>query len=129
MDPTQLPFQTMGIPDAPSYIAPDGSEIRLLPEMNGGGLAHCRLPLGRISKAVKHRTVEEIWFVLEGKGRIWLKQEGDGEVVELHWGISVTIPVGTKFQFRNDGDGPLNILIVTMPPWPKPEAMPVEGVW
>jgi hypothetical protein len=41
-------------PDA-DYLAPDGSEIRLLPAMKGGGLCHCTLPVGRTSSPVAHR--------------------------------------------------------------------------
>lgn len=43
------------------YLAPDGSEIRLLADLEGGGLAHCTLPSGRVSVAQRHKTVEEIW--------------------------------------------------------------------
>ncbi|MEK6283898.1 MAG: hypothetical protein AABN95_26395 [Acidobacteriota bacterium] len=32
------------LPEQYDYLAPDGSEIRLLPDVSGGGLAHCRLP-------------------------------------------------------------------------------------
>jgi mannose-6-phosphate isomerase-like protein (cupin superfamily) len=44
--------------------------------------------------------------------------------------VSITIPTGAKFQFRNDGDEPLEAIGVTMPPWPgADEAIEVEGVW
>jgi hypothetical protein len=33
-------------------------------------------------------------------------------------GICVTIPAGTRFQFRTLGDAPLAAFGVTMPPWP-----------
>ena len=32
------------------YLAPDGSEIRLLLEAKGGGLAHCILPVGKVAR-------------------------------------------------------------------------------
>ena len=32
---------TAQLPKDYDYLAPDGSEIRLLPEVAGGGLAHC----------------------------------------------------------------------------------------
>jgi hypothetical protein len=50
------------------YLAPDGSEIRLLPEVGGGGLCHCILPVGKVSKAVSHKTVDEICYFLSCQG-------------------------------------------------------------
>ena len=62
-------------PDA-DYLAPDGSEIRLLPAMQGGGLCHCTLPAGMTSSPVAHRSVEELWYILEGQGEVWRKSDG-----------------------------------------------------
>jgi mannose-6-phosphate isomerase-like protein (cupin superfamily) len=113
------------------YQAPDGSEIRLLLEDEAGGFAHCSLAHGRCTQAVKHRTVDEIWFVLGGTGAIWRRSES-GETAEdlLRPGRCVTIPVGTSFQFKAEGRSPLRIGIGTFPKWPgKEEAEPVEGPW
>ena len=81
--------------------------------------------------AVVHRTVEEIWFFLAGRGQMWLASgEGGGEVVDVMPGDCLTIPVGTRFQFRAHGSAPLSAVGVTMPPWPGPdEALVVEGRW
>ena len=112
------------------YPAPDSSQIRLLPSMERGGLAHCTLDPTFTSHAVVHKTVEEIWFFLEGKGQVWRKQGEREEVVDVYPNLSLTIPTGTHFQFRNTGDVPLCLIIVTMPPWPGPEeAVPVSGKW
>ncbi len=121
---------TMRLPAAMDAAAPDGSEVRLLPSMAGGGLAHFRLKPGRVARAVAHRTVEEIWYVLAGQGRLWRRLGDIQETVALEPGVAITIPVGTHFQFRNDGPDDLDILGVTMPPWPGPdEAYFVEGPW
>lgn len=124
-------FETKELPTNHDYLAPDGSEIRLMPDMNGGGLAHCTLPPGGASKPVYHRTVEEIWYGLTGQGQVWRKLESQEEVVDFFSGIGLTIPVGTQFQFRNTGAEPLQFIIVTMPPWPGPEeAVPLDdGKW
>lgn len=112
------------------YLAPDGSEIRLLPTMNGGGLCHCTLPAGKTSSPVAHRHVEEIWYILEGVGEVWRKNSEAEEIVSVSAGTSLTIPPSAAFQFRNTGSGPLCILIVTMPPWPGPqEAKKAVGPW
>src|SRR5262245_21219652 len=99
-------------------IAPDGSEIRLLPNVNGGGLCHCTLPQGGVSRAVRHKTVEEIWYFLEGSGEVWRKMDGQEEIVDVKSGVSLTIPLGTHFQFRNTGPEPLCFIIVDIPRWP-----------
>jgi mannose-6-phosphate isomerase-like protein (cupin superfamily) len=79
---------------------------------------------------VAHRTVDEIWFVVKGQGRIWRRAGGNEEITALLPGMSLTLPVGTEFQFRNDGAGPLDILGVTMPPWPgEDEAKAASGTW
>lgn len=112
------------------YLAPDGSEIRLLPAMKGGGLCHCTLPVGKTSSPVAHHQVEEIWYIVSGEGEVWRKNSAAEETVRVSAGSSLTIPPRTAFQFRNTGDCPLNILIVTMPPWPGPqEAEKADGVW
>lgn len=114
----------------PDVTAPDGSEVRILAATTRGSMAQFTLPPGSVSKAVAHRTVEEVWLVTHGTGRMWRKL-GDAEVMaDLRPGISVAIPVGAHFQFRNDGDEPLHCVGVTMPPWPgMDEAYEVEGVW
>jgi mannose-6-phosphate isomerase-like protein (cupin superfamily) len=112
------------------YLAPDGSEIRLLAQGNRGGLAHCTLPSGQTSKAQVHKTVDELWYFLTGRGQLWLSNGVQQRVIKAESGLSVLIPVGTKFQFRNTGARPLQMLIATMPPWPgKEEAVEVQGKW
>ena len=114
----------------PDVTAPDGSEVRILAATARGSMAQFTLPPGAVSKAVAHRTVEEVWLVTHGQGCMWRRLGEDEVTVELRPGISVTIPVGARFQFRNDGDEPLHCVGVTMPPWPgMDEAYEVEGVW
>jgi len=60
----------------PDAIAPDGMEVRILPAVDGGSMAHFRMPAGLTGRAVKHRTVEELWYVLAGSGEMWLAAEG-----------------------------------------------------
>lgn len=123
-------FETKRLPPAPDYTAPDGSDVRLLLDMDGGGLAHFELPPGSTSVAVAHRTVDEIWYIVGGRGEMWREQDGLEEVVALEPGVCLTIPVGTRFQLRSSGDGALAAVAVTMPPWPgSEEARTVPGKW
>jgi mannose-6-phosphate isomerase-like protein (cupin superfamily) len=88
------------------------------------------LPPQAVTRAVAHRTVEEVWYVTAGAGKLWRKLGAAAAVNELAPGVSITLPVGTRFQFRCDGPAPLEIVAVTMPPWPgEEEAYPVEGIW
>jgi len=123
-------FETKRIHSEPDAIAPDGSEVRVLCQLPRGGLAIFSLPPNAVSKAVAHRTVEEVWYIVSGKGRMWRKLGDQEEVAELGPGTSLTIPTGTHFQFRCDGPEPLNEIGATMPPWPgENEAFFVDGTW
>ena len=112
-------------------VAPDGSEVRLLCASTRGGMAQFLLPPGKTARAVRHRTVDEIWYVVRGKGRMWrMAADGEESTVRLEPGLSLTVPVGTAFQFANTGSRELAILGVTMPAWPGPdEAVLAEGPW
>jgi mannose-6-phosphate isomerase-like protein (cupin superfamily) len=123
-------FGTMDLPDAPSFVAPDGSDVRVLLQLSQGSMAHFELAAGQISRGVAHRTVEEIWFVLHGHGQMWRRQAERQETVPLRPGTCVSIPVGTHFQFRADRTGPLAAVAITMPSWPgTSEAYEVPGAW
>jgi mannose-6-phosphate isomerase-like protein (cupin superfamily) len=123
-------FNTMQLPADATVTAPDGSDVRVLLGLGGGGMAHFELDAGQVSAPIAHRTVEEIWFVVSGRGRMWRRQGEREETVELEPGVCVTIPLGTHFQFRASPSGSLQVVGVTMPPWPgSEEAVPVEGPW
>lgn len=123
-------FVTRTLADEPDAIAPDGSEVRLLAATQRGSMAHFRLPAGAVSKPVAHQTVEELWYFVAGRGEMWRRDRDTEDTVAVHPGVSISIPVGTAFQFRAGGEGPLEAVGVTMPPWPgMEEAVPAEGVW
>ena len=123
-------FDTKHLPVVPDTVAPDGSDVRVLLGLKGGGMAHFELPPGQTSRAVAHKTVEEIWYFLSGRGQMWRRQEGRTEVVDVYPGVSLTIPLGTHFQFRAHGYEPLSAIGITMPPWPgEGEAIVVTGEW
>lgn len=125
-----LPFATLRLPTRPDVTAPDGSDVRILPRLAGGSMAHFTLAEGKTSIAVMHRSVEEIWFFVSGRGEMWRKSGEQEEVVEAAAGVAVTIPLGTRFQFRAVGTEPLVAVAITMPPWPgDDEAIAVEGRW
>lgn len=123
-------WETRQINTAPRVTAPDGSDVRILCGVTAASSALFSLAPGMTARAVVHRTVDEIWFVVAGRGRLWRRLGEHEEIVELVPGVSLTIPVGTEFQFRNDGAAPLDIFGVTVPPWPGAyEATHCAGTW
>src|SRR5215471_7307258 len=95
-----MDFTTKRLPAKPDDVAPDGSDVRILLRLEAGSMAHFTIGSGQISSPVTHRTVEEIWFFLSGRGEMWRKRGEQEELVPVEAGICLTIPVGTHFQFR-----------------------------
>ena len=111
-----------------SLTAPDGSAVHLLLD-DRHGAARCsmvevNIPPGAVSRPVRHRTVEEVWYVLDGAGAVWRcppdADPQDAAAVAVGPGDALVIPTGWAFQFRADADAAagLRFLCVTMPPWP-----------
>jgi mannose-6-phosphate isomerase-like protein (cupin superfamily) len=105
------------VPDA---IAPDGSEIYfLVGDARRASLVEVRLGAGQTTKAMRHRTVEEIWYVLAGEGRVWQQCPGEAaEVKDVSPGSVLTIRTGCGFQFQAAPRTQLRFLCYTSPPWP-----------
>jgi mannose-6-phosphate isomerase-like protein (cupin superfamily) len=123
-------FASLSLPVEPTVVAPDGSDVRVLLGLTGGSMAHFELSRGMVAKAVAHRTVEEIWYVLAGRGEMWRKQGLREEIVPLVPGVCVTIPLGTHFQFRAAATESVSAVAITIPPWPgEGEAVFVSGPW
>jgi mannose-6-phosphate isomerase-like protein (cupin superfamily) len=123
-------FDTKRISEAPDAIAPDGSEVRVLCGLSRGSMATFTLMPRAVSKAVAHRTIEEVWYFIRGHGRLWRKSGDAEEITEIGAGVSIAIPTGVHFQFRCDGAEPIEAVAATMPPWPgEGEAYVVEGKW
>lgn len=127
----------------PDAIAPDGSEIRFVvppppiaiercPPPDRGArtasLVEVRLPAGEHSRPVRHRTVEEIWYVLAGSGSLRRRAPGGDERTDpLEPGRAVVIPTGWAFSFSAAGAADLVFLCHTSPPWPGAEEAEPAG--
>ena len=93
-------------------------------------MIHSTVPPGQINRAMLHASVSEFWYVLEGVGKIWRRDTTSEQVTALEPGVSIDIPVGTAFQYRNTGEIPLKFICITMPPWPgDSEAAHISGAW
>ena len=125
-------FGTKERPAEPTVTAPDGSTVRELLSLPSGSAAHFELAPGAVSRAGRHRKVDEIWYILEGHDEMWRRDGGREEVVTLHPELCLTIPIGISFQFRTVGDSLLSAFAVTIPPWPTgsdDEWVEVEAHW
>ena len=126
VDP-RLPLGRAGLQS--DAAAPDGSEVRLIIDHRHGAgrasMVHVTLPAGQVSRPVRHRTAEEIWYVLEGRGQVWRCPPGaPAEApppLPVAPGDALVIPAGWSFQFAAAQDAPLRFLCYTSPPWPGPE--------
>jgi mannose-6-phosphate isomerase-like protein (cupin superfamily) len=120
-------FATTHIPEDATEIAPDGSAVRVLLGVAGGTMAHFALSADETSRAITHKTVEEIWLVLAGAGELWRRQAAREEIVALGPGVCVSLPKGTHFQFRASQSEGVTIVAATIPRWPGDDE--VEFVW
>jgi len=111
----------------PAEIAPDGSLVQPLLRTPEASCAEFRLEAGRVSRAVRHRTVVELWRVLEGTGELHIESAGQTVHLTLGPGVTAHIPREARFQFRAISS--LRIFAVTIPPWPgDDEAIAGEGL-
>lgn len=100
----------------PAFTTKDGSEIReLLAHRNSvirkQSLAEARLPPGKQTTPHYHPVTEEIYYILQGRGRM---QIGD-EVREVIPGDAIAIPPGAIHTIQNTGDEMLVFLCCCAP--------------
>jgi len=107
------------------FVAGDGTDIceLLHPEREeedismGYSLAHARLGPGEASAPHRLKSSSEVYFILEGRGRM----EIDGESCEVGPGQAVYIPPGAIQHIENVEGGPLIFLCMVSPPWREEE--------
>jgi mannose-6-phosphate isomerase-like protein (cupin superfamily) len=98
------------------FVTKDGSEIRELvgpawtPAANQS-LAEATIAPGGATAAHYHRVTEELYYVVEGSGRLRI---GDAER-DVAVGDCAVIPPGARHTIANTGDGPLRILCCCAP--------------
>jgi mannose-6-phosphate isomerase-like protein (cupin superfamily) len=102
--------------EVPAFTTKDGSEIReLLAPRNSciqkQSLAEARLAPGTSTAAHYHIQTEEIYYILQGRGRM---QIGD-DVREVGPGDAMAIPPGAVHTIANISDVELRLLCCCAP--------------
>jgi len=100
----------------PAFVTKDGSEIReLLAHRNScirnQTLAEARLSAGAATTPHRHVKTEEIYYILEGRGRMRIGEE----TADVGPGDAVAIPPGTVHQITNTGNCILRFLCCCAP--------------
>ena len=99
-----------------AFTTKDGSEIReLLAHRNSciqkQSLAEARLPAGASTTPHYHPLTEEIYYILEGEGRMRI---GD-QLRDVGVGDAIAIPPGNEHQIVNTGQQTLKFLCCCAP--------------
>jgi len=89
-------------------------EVRRVVTGGEGGVANIHVIRVTRGKPHIHRSYDEVYFVLAGRGRIRL----DARELELRPGAAAVIPAGTVHSLEAEGDGPLEFVIFGVPPVP-----------
>lgn len=95
---------------------PHGSEIRPLIDRTTSTIERCSLaeevlPAGHSVTRHYHLETEEVYYILEGAGRMTV----GGEVREVAGGDAIFIPRGAAHTLENTGHAPMTILLVCGP--------------
>jgi mannose-6-phosphate isomerase-like protein (cupin superfamily) len=93
-----------------------GSEIRPLIDRTTSGITQCSLaeevlPPGRAVTPHHHNQLEEIYYILSGRG---LMTVGD-EKREVGAGDAIYVPRGHKHTLENTGAEPIRLLVACGP--------------
>lgn len=119
--PTPNPIQELimdivNLSDVIPFITRDGSEIReLLAHRNScirqQSLAEARLAPGGATIPHYHPVTEEIYYILEGTGRMRISETWR----DVGPGDAIAIPPGSPHQICNTGDQTLHLLCCCAP--------------
>jgi mannose-6-phosphate isomerase-like protein (cupin superfamily) len=106
-------MQVTSLSTAPPFTTKDGSTIRELYHTSKQSLAEATLEPDEATQRHYHARTEEIYFILEGSGRM----EVDGDARTVRPGDAVLIPPGARHRLENTGGSELRILCCCAPPY------------
>jgi len=102
--------------DVPAFITKDKSEIReIMAPANScierQSLAEAIVYPGDTTATHIHKTIEEIYYILDGVGVMWQ----DGEELEIARGDAIANSPSVPHRITNTGDIPLVFLCLCVP--------------
>lgn len=69
------------------------------------------LTLYQEARSHKHEKMEEVYFIMKGKGRLWVGED----VYDVEKDDVIPIPKFTFHHLKNDSNKPLEVMVVTYP--------------
>ena len=81
-------------------------------------IADIIIPAGVKVKTHYHKVMEEVYFVSEGSGIMWV----DGKEKKVVKGDAVVIKAGERHNIHNNTDEELRLIVTCTPPW-TPDAL------
>ncbi len=119
----------VNIGEAPPFITKDGSEIReLLAHRNScitkQSLAEARVAPGQTTQPHYHPQTEEIYYILQGCGRMWI----DKQCRDVGPGDAIAIPPGAAHQIKNTGEVTLLFLCCCAPGYEHTDTVLLESM-
>lgn len=119
----------VNIGEAPPFITKDGSEIReLLAHRNSciqkQSLAEARVAPGQSTQPHYHPQTEEIYYILQGQGRMCIGQESR----DVGIGDAIAIPPGAPHQITNTGERTLLFLCCCAPGYEHEDTVLLEAM-
>jgi mannose-6-phosphate isomerase-like protein (cupin superfamily) len=109
-------MQVINRNEVPAFITKDKSEIReIMAPANScierQSLAEAIVYPGDTTTTHIHKTVEELYYILDGKGVMWQ----NGEEREVSGGDAIANPPGVPHRITNIGTSPLVFLCLCVP--------------
>lgn len=111
-------MDVVNLDEVTAFTTKDGSEIReLLAHRNScivnQSLAEARLPVNGSTAPHYHPRCEEIYYILVGRGRMWIEDE----IRTVEPGDAIAIPPGSRHQITNIGNEIMRFLCCCAPPY------------
>lgn len=90
--------------------------------IDGISIAYARLERNSSSEKHMHRKAQEVYFILKGKGTVYV----GGEMRKVGEWDAILIPPATEHFIKNSGSRPLEFLCISFPPYEDEDTVPTS---